>query len=348
MSVWADDVKRWPLAEVAAALGLQQAGPGHTPCPACGADRRSQHDGRGPVGHTADGGGWRCHRCQAGGDALTLAAIALTGEPDPPGEGWARVRAWAAARGWCAAGDGAPASPQVRLPAPLRPSVPPAPRRPPAEEVATVWGAAAPVTEDTEVSGWLRGRGLDPAAVDDLGLARALRSSRLPRWAHGPGGPWTESGHRLLLPLFDAHGRMASLRARAVVSVEGRLKGLAPSGCQVAGLVLACPLGRRLLAGDARAAELVRDVGLVVAEGEPDTLTWATRWGVDAGLERAPAVVGLTAGSWTDELAARVPDGTRVGLRVHHDDAGDKYAALVVATLKGRCEVRRPAERAAA
>jgi len=79
---------------------------------------------------------------------------------------------------------------------------------------------------------------------------------------------------------------------------------------------------------------------LVVAEGMPDFLSWAITFS-DAD-EAAPAVLGLTAGSWTPDLAGRVPDGTRVILATHADAAGDRYAAAVAATFAGReVEVRR-------
>lgn len=346
---WLDELTTAPLLEVAEALGLEPRGAGSlAPCPACGEARRGSQDGRGPVGLRGDRRGWRCHRCGLTGDVVTLAALVLTGEPKPAGaDGWARVREWAEGRGWCRRGD-APPLPR-REPVPAAP-----PRRPPADEVAATWASCVGVTEDAEVAGWLRGRALDPAAVEDLDMARALPvRARLPRWARGPRGAWTESGHRLVLPLFGATGRLEALRARAVVPLDGGPKGLAPAGAEVRGLVLACPLARLLLAGAALgdgspAAELVRTAGLVVTEGEPDWLTWSTRWGVDGELERAPAVVGLVAGSWTEDLAARVPEGTCVGLRVHHDAAGEGYAARVAATLGARCEVRRALEETAA
>jgi hypothetical protein len=35
-----------------------------------------------------------------------------------------------------------------------------------------------------------------------------------------------------------------------------------------------------------------------------------------------PAIFGITSGSWSDELAARIPSGTRIIVRTHHDQAG--------------------------
>lgn len=107
-------------------------------------------------------------------------------------------------------------------------------------------------------------------------------------------------------------------------------------------------MGRALLAG-----ELERepwDGRVVVCEGEPDLWTWSTklRRGMDLGA-RTWAVLGVVAGSWTDDVAARVPSGAPVAVWTHNDPpgpngepgAGDKYAERIRGTLAGRCEVRR-------
>src|SRR5262249_14220485 len=76
---------------------------------------------------------------------------------------------------------------------------------------------------------------------------------------------------------------------------------------------------------------------VVVTEGEPDFLTWAAR----GEGQRTLAVLGLPgAGTWTAELAERVPDGSTVILRTDADDAGHAYAAEIAASLGGRCHVR--------
>ena len=131
-----------------------------------------------------------------------------------------------------------------------------------------------------------------------------------------------------------------ALRARAVVPDPWR-KALSPAGYSVGGLTFADPLARRLLATGGSAAELVAELGLVVLEGEPDFLAWATRFGSDGGLERAPAVLGVESGAWTPELAALVPDGTQIFVRTHGDQAGDRYAERINQTLGDRCRVLR-------
>ncbi len=334
---------------VAAALGLtvsDRRGGGIGPCPVCDAPLRhtKRHDRRLAIGVRPDGQGWRCFQCEAGGDAIALAAAVTTGSTKPS--------SWADVLGRCAAAELCDASPasgfahayrQARR-SPVSPPHPLPPNRPPLGEVQGLWKRCRSVLDDDAVSGWLRSRGFNPGDVADRDLARALpQAGPLPPWARGPDGDWRRSCHTCVLPLFDATGALVSLRARAVRDVEGP-KALAPAGFEVRGLVLADPLARLMLAGASlgdgnAAADLVREVGLIIAEGEPDFLTWATHWSDAAEL--APAVLGIIAGSWTDDLAARVPTGTVVALRTHHDKAGDEYARRIASTLSSRCRVRR-------
>jgi phage/plasmid primase-like uncharacterized protein len=81
------------VAEVAHRLGLDVIGRAVRPCPACGAVRRGRSDRRAPCGTTPDGRGWRCFVCGAKGDAVTLAALVVTGEPRPDRDGCRRVLA---------------------------------------------------------------------------------------------------------------------------------------------------------------------------------------------------------------------------------------------------------------
>jgi hypothetical protein len=105
---------------------------------------------------------------------------------------------------------------------------------------------------------------------------------------------------------------------------------------------MADPLARLLLAGSnfgdgEPASDVVRRCGMVVCEGVPDFLTWATRWG-DAA-EEAPAVIGIIAGSWTSGIAGRIPSETRVCLRAHADDAGAHYVRDIAESLAHRCAI---------
>jgi DNA primase len=228
-------------------------------------------------------------------------------------------------------------------PSPRAPSsVPPMPPRrayPPGAEVGALWSLCRPVVEDAEVRSWLEHRGLVPAAIARHDLARALPVGRdLPRWASFWGdrsarpkpAPWSALGFRLIVPLHDADGVIRSVRARAVTEIAPAApKALPPSGHASQGLVLANTLAAQMLARGAWPERVERRV--VIAEGEPDFLTWATR---------ALAVLGIAgSGQWTEAIAQRIPAGTTAIIRTDQDDAGDLYAEVITRTLWGRCTV---------
>ncbi len=319
---WFAEVRAWGVSAVATRLGLALPRPRSVaPCPSCGAEQRGAGDRRGPIGVRRDDAGWECHRCKAEGDGLTLAAWVVCGKPRPSAEGWRAVRERLLG-----------ASP---LPPPrARPAAPPPPQRPPSEEVLPFWGRCLSVMEDTHVAVQLAARSLAPELIAGRDLARALPPrGRLPRWAFGGGASW-RARHRVIVPLFGPSGALESLHARDLAVDARRPKGLSPGGLEVRGLVFADANGRALLRG-ASAAEAT----VILAEGVPDFLTWATRSHETGG---APAVLGILPGSWTDEVAARIPDGARVLVRTHDDAAGEGYADKIVATLVGRCRVFRP------
>ena len=199
------------------------------------------------------------------------------------------------------------------------------------------WGRCMGVLDDAGVCEWLQGRGLHPATIEDLDLARVVPSGEFPGWARLRGRSWRESGHRLVVPLHDARGDLRSFQARQVEPEGGGPKSVSPCGVEVRGLVFADALGRRVL----RRGDRHPPFDLVLAEGVPDYLSWASRWGCDAGLEDSPAVLSVVAGSWTQDVAERIPSGSRLALRMHGDDAGDCYAATVARTLDGRVSLAR-------
>ena len=215
------------------------------------------------------------------------------------------------------------------------------PRRvpPPRAELRSLWESAMSVASVPEVGAWLRERrGIDPYAVEEFDLARAIPlHATVPRWARFRGAPWPAAGFRLLVPCFDAAGNIVSMRARRITS-EGP-KEVPPTGHRASG-VMAGPLARLLLAGrllgddETAAAELVAEVGIVICEGSTDFLSWGTCR--SAGDESAPAVIGMYSGAWTQELADRVPDGTRVTIATDGDAAGERYACRVLDTLGAR------------
>lgn len=361
MSDWADAVRARGVAEVAAAFGLKVVRR-TMPCPICKAEKRGSSDPRGAVGLRPDGNGWECFRCHEKGSAIHLAAAIVTGETTPLN--WAPVREKCISMGLAELPQTNQA-PRTASHTPARPSPPEkpaeAPRRPPGAEVRDLWERCRPITDDAQVRGWIESRALDAEIVAGLDLCRALPvSGTLPKWARYMGRSWRESSHRVIVPLFGAGGRMESLHARALAPASPKDKAASPAGdkagpLEVRGLVMANETARYLLTPMAPGVlvvdsmlELARSenawpayvVRVVVAEGVPDFLTWAAQYAGGDG-ETVPPVFGVIAGSWTPEIAATIPNGSRVTIRTHHDDAGNKYAAKIRGTLEGRVTLLR-------
>jgi hypothetical protein len=268
----------------------------------------------------------KCHGCDRTGDVFHLVAAVngLDVRRDFP----AVVRLAAELAGQPVDG------PARSLAAPPPESRMPDRTYPPPDDIATLWAAAGSVVRDAEAAEYLRHRGLGPAEVEELELARVIpRVAATPRWAAFGGRPWPRTGHRLLVPAFDADGRMRSLRAWRIIDGDTP-KRLPPAGYRLAGLVLADATALTMLRRERPAHEIV------VVEGEPNLLTWAT-WLHRQDPAREVAVFGLFSGGWTAEVAERIPDGAVVNIRTDHDEAGEKYAAVINQTLGHRCEVRR-------
>jgi len=122
-----------------------------------------------------------------------------------------------------------------------------------------------------------------------------------------------------------------SVRARAITEIAPTdPKALTPSGHASQGLVLADALAAQMLARGAWPERA--ETRVVIAEGEPDFLTW--------GMRATVAVLGIAGGGqWTEGIAQRIPSGTTVIIRTDQDDAGDIYAEVITQTLWGRCTI---------
>lgn len=344
-------LKQRPIGAIAAALGLQvqqprgAGGGAFGPCPACGREKRNAStpgERRLACGIRADGLGWRCIPCDVSGDGVSLVSYALEGAAlkDLDADRKHRVIDWCRAE----LGDVEPAPgvvPRLRdvpPPAPVKP-----PEYPPEAEIAAVWDACWPVTEMRDVAEWLRAqRGLDPAAIAAADLARALPGNApLRAWSMFGGRAWTDLGHRLVVPLVDAGGRVRSLIARFAGAKPGKLKirgelvevpkSLPPRQFARKGLVMANGRARRMLERGAFDGDALDAGRVVITEGEMDFLTWSTE-----PLDAEPTVLGIVQGSWTADAAARIPDGATVLIATDLDADGDKYAATVTASLTGR------------
>ena len=273
---------------------------------------------RGPDGTLAA----RCFSCGWSGDALTLVAVArgLNLQTDFPD-----VVELAAdiAGGLFTTNKG-----------PVRAVAPP-PSYPPAAQVEALWSACLPLERDDAAGAYLAGRAIDPGMVDLYDLARVLPAdARCPSWAHIRGHSWIQAGYRLVVPMVDYLGVVRSVRGWRlpgegldVGNGDALPKRLAPAKHSTVGLVMACPVARHMLATGA--AGSMRDI--VIAEGEPDWLTWAAS--VSDANDTPPAVLGVVSAAWSDAIATRIPEGSRVFIRTHRDDAGDRYSRAIQDSL---------------
>jgi len=76
---------------------------------------------------------------------------------------------------------------------------------------------------------------------------------------------------------------------------------------------------------------------VIVVEGGPSWLAAAAEYSVDALC--VPSVLGVVAGSWTDEIADRIPSWARVAIETDADAAGDRYQDKIGRSVAGRCSV---------
>jgi hypothetical protein len=270
-----------------------------------------------------------CFGCGQGGDVFSLAAavFGLDVRAD-----FARIVQELAAR--CELNGTAPPPPQRAPPSPPR-------RSPPLEGASTFWARCLPVCENPLLSRQLLDlRGLDPAVIADRDLARSVPpDGLLPSWARHAGQDWRDSGHTLIVPLCDALGELRSVHARSL-RPSAEPKGLSPVGHTSAGLIMACPFARLLLGQGIPAWWRHSEPPTsIVLEGVPDYLTVACHYGE---WECAPATIGVISGAWSKEVAARIPDGCRVVVRTHSDEAGMKYRREIAQSLCSRCSVEVP------
>jgi hypothetical protein len=279
-----------------------------------------------------------CFGCGFTGDALTL--IAAVNKLDLKSDFRSVLRVAAEISGqWQivdeldrrdrAAGTERPA-PRPRAPIP---PPPPEPERtyPDSKSVDRLWNEAIAPHEDAEAAAWCTKRGLDAELLAEDELSRVISVANwLPSWARYRGdaaaaSTWVQSGHRLIVPMFDRLGERRSVRATRIADGNGHdaPKRLPPSGMKATDLVMACPIALAMLRGTAKPSELV------IVEGEPDFLTWATR-----RTQVVTGRIGIVNGSWSFEFAKRVPPGTKVWIRTDHDQAGNRYAEELTKTLR--------------
>lgn len=347
---WVEIAKQLSTVDVAERFGFEvRRGPSasSTACPACGEERRhtKTRDRRGAIGIPHKTGGWHCHQCEASGDQIDFAAYVLCDRRyrDLDAERKAQVREWFE--------PGSSSVPYV----PARPRAKPVELPPgfenadadyaPIGEVEDLWDGCADVLVDHEAMDYLRFRSisLGLADFDTGGVARALQPGPLPAWASMAGRNWVETGHRLIVPLYSHHGAPRSVVARSVKRAPA-IKSTGPAFGR-RGLVMAGPVAQAVLRLGVRGGfHARRPLEVLIFEGEIDFLTHAHLDAEDCradGTHGFTAVFGIQAGSWTRDVAERLPNASVVRVKTHDDDAGRKYADQIEAALSRRMTCHR-------
>ena len=212
----------------------------------------------------------------------------------------------------------------------------------PLERARRLTSSDGQVDVEHEAHAYLKRRAIDPGMVDFYDLLRVLPpGTPCPTWASVRRRPWSEAGYRLVIPMVDHTGELCSLRAwrlpGEVIDQPGEdwPKRVAPAGRSTIGLVMACPIARQMLrTGEAPSYLQGRPLDVVVCEGEPDFITNAAM--VNEASDAPPAVLGVVSAAWSQAVADRIPEGSRVFIRTHRDEAGSRYAQAIRDSLNDR------------
>lgn len=283
---------------------------------------------------------WNCWGCGESGDVLDMVAAVrglridadfrqVLAEGAKIGGLWAIVDELEGRQTSSERPRFAPTMPQESFSAPERPRAYP-------EGIAAFWRACRPVSEDAAAAIYLAGRAIDPLRVESRDVARVLPATgALPAWARYHGKSWRETGHRIVVPTWDAAGELRGVRAWRIVDGDSP-KRLPPAGCRASELVMADEFGLAMLRGH-RVPERV-----VISEGESDFCVWGARVN-----DPDTALLGIVSGSWSQSFAERIPIGCHVIVRSDHDEAGDRYFAEIASSLRRRAFVFRSKPEAA-
>lgn len=294
---WIDQVKSKPIVDVARELDLKTGRAGSFACPSCGAERRSKGDQRMACGATGDRRGWRCHRCDAGGDAIDLVAIVQNGvgsSRDLTKSQLNEIRGWCANRGWCTEPGGHAALVSTsrlarrkygRSRPPTADSVEPEESEEPEADPGGPFSWRDGLAEECEERLWAaEGR----PVLEYLTEGRALTEETIRHWnlgchvVDGRGGP----EYWLSIPLQNHAGKIVTIRFRSVPPADKTYR--------------VCPARPLPLYGS---HQLGNDLtgSVIVTEGELDVVAmW--QYGYQVSVVSGTAGAGAWKEEWLDEL----------------------------------------------
>lgn len=276
----------------------------------------------------------RCHGCGFSGDGFTLIACVHNLDSRRDFRRVLEIAAEFTGYDLGAARTGPIAPPPVRQP-------PPPPQRPPYAQLKQLWHYCLKPTlihadRDNDALMFLVRRKLSPVTLADMDLVRIMPRGLLADddrpWSWWP-NRWHDTW-RLFMRAYDVHGHLASVQARAVVDTDGP-KTRWPFECSAQGLLFGNRRGILML----RREEPIDQPPLarvVIVEGMTDTMA------MSEDMRGQPvAVLGVTSGSAAVLREVAWPRHVPVHIRTDLDDAGDRYADEIAASLPPSVEAQR-------
>jgi 5S rRNA maturation endonuclease (ribonuclease M5) len=331
---WLGEAKAASIPCVAAEAGLSVQRDGIRPCPACGAVRRGGKDSR-PACHAYGSrkDTFKCWACGANGDAIDLVSFVLwsRGFTDIDKDSRYAVRSWFEEAGLVQPRAGFRRGSSGPVLTARKPAPGPTETELDKLAVMALWQASARIsaTRDAKSVAFLKGRGLSPAVLDVLDIARILPHPKAyTLWPlFWPAGRALR--YRIATLAYDCDGAVAGIHARTPLPVSP--KTMWHSG-RSKGLFFCNPEARRFLAQKTTEATIA-----VVVEGITDFWS-ASSACYDSGSRWM--VFGCTSGSFSLIRDLRLPASVAVVVATDPDKTGDRYAREVVQALPEHRVVR--------
>jgi hypothetical protein len=342
---WVEQSRAAPVKEVAAELGIRKpARGGLGPCPMCDAEQRSSSDKRGPI--VVSDRGWQCIACNITGDTVNMVSFHKFKKSlkECGRDQCDEVRTWFSDRGW--AQRSVTGEPTSQRGAPVPPAQqqkdeePVEPERIPEAEIRALWSTTMSVADVEEVRAFIQSRGWDCKDVVALGFVRSTAGEDVVNWpAWWP--PTRAKSWRLMVPAFNAAGKLCSVHARSVSldMPKGLPKTLWPKGFSSSGLIMADKEGLSLLRRSAKMD------ALIVCEGITDLISTSIHKKRSKIFSPSKiAVLSCTNGGFASLRDIDLDPNTKVFVATDEGDkdgTGDRYATEVATALYGRTRVMR-------
>jgi DNA primase len=186
----------------------------------------------------------------------------------------------------------------------------------PSSDLQDVWKNADSPNSDIQVKDWFIRRQLDPCSS----LCRILtHMTPVYKWMgyttkQDEFKSWHRTGNRLIFPLYDSAGTAKGFKARNIYD-NNAIKSMNPTaGYTVTALCLANTYGRKCLAGEATAEQVV------FVEGESDFLAINKINDMDN-----VCIFGVYSGSWSEQHFLNLGNQIEMTFLTDRDEAGHAY-----------------------